>query len=219
MKSYTFDQPDQITGANGANPLTSLLSSVLHRFTAIKDRQETRPTIRISKTQSDVHHVECFDTLTQDRVEDHIPAAAGLFGNGSNVDIFLHDQSIVSGDIIAQDDASYTVNVAEWTYFDDNVLATMTGVSTGKKVQKIMELGADISARYQSILADAKLVHFNRKGAIIGLALHLDLGERIQLACNDHRPICGVVKWQFLNLVGLEFLRPMTGLERSRWVR
>jgi hypothetical protein len=152
-------------------------------------------------------------------VEDHIPAAAGLFGNGSNVDIFLHDQSIVSGDIIAQDDASYTVNVAEWTYFDNNVLATMTGASTGKKVQKIMELGADISARYQSILADAKLVHFNRKGAIIGLALHLDLGERIQLACNDHRPICGVVKWQFLNLVGLEFLRPMTGLERSRWVR
>ena len=48
-------------------------------------------------------------------MEDHIPAAAGLFGNGSNVDIFLHDQSIVSGDIIAQDDASYTVNVAAQT--------------------------------------------------------------------------------------------------------
>lgn len=218
MKSYSFDLPVQRPAPGDLNPFASLLSNVLHRFIGARGRQETRPAIRISKTRSDIHHIECFDMLRPDVLADHIPAAAGLYRNGSNVDIFLHDQSIVSGEIASQDDDSYTVNVTEWTYFDNNVLATMTGASTGKKVQKIMERGADISVRYLSILADAKLVHFSRKGAIIGLGLKLDPGERVQLACKDHRPICGTVKWQFLNLAGLEFMRPMTGRERSRWI-
>lgn len=209
---------DAMAPVAGIRRIGSRLGQLLARL-GIKHHAADALHLRIAKAEGGVHRIECFDpAASSDSSTRNVqsPYFSG-FANGSSITIFLHDQSIVSGVIVAQDDEAYTIAVSEWTYFDNNVFATMHRNAVLAKVERLLARATEIVTRCNSILADGSLVHFNRNGAIIGGAMPFSIGDRVQISLDDQRPICGIVRWHFMGLSGLEFLRPMNASERQRW--
>lgn len=215
MKNESIFMYDSEVPATGFRKIGSLLTHFVGKFGA-GSQPAGALYIRVSKEEGMIHRIESFDV--EALPGDIVSPFQGGYENGRDVHVFLHDQSIVSGVIMAQDDDAYLVSVTEWTYFDNSILATMNPTVVQSKVERIVARGSDIITRCNAILADAKLVHFNRSGAIIGSAGMFAIGDRVQIALGDHRPICGVVRWHFTGLAGLEFLRPLTTAERVRWI-
>lgn len=215
MKNESVFAYDSGVRATGFQKIGSLLTHLVGKF-GTGSQPESAHYIRVSKQASAIHRIESFDDSGANEAV-ALPFFDG-YENGRDVHIFLHDQSIVSGVIMAQDEDAYLVSVTEWTYFDNSILATMNRDGVQGKIERILARGTDIITRCNAILADAKLVHFNRSGAIVGGAALLATGDRVQIALGDHRPICGVVRWNFMGLAGLEFLRPLTSVERVRWM-
>lgn len=207
-----------LENAGRKSSLSKVFSNVARRMSNFVNDENFVYRIIASKNASSIHKVIAHKNIGSDAHLTDDALAAQVLENGCTVVIFLHDQSIVRGKIIWQDDIIWEIGIIEWTYFDNKILATMQGDSLQSKLARIVELGSDIFMRSRSIIAPAKLVYAGQSGAIITTALPVDVGGEIQLHNREKRPICGVIKWQCMNLVGLEFQRPMPSAERMGWL-
>lgn len=211
-------QSVNIENAGRKSSFSKVFSNVARRMSNFVNDENFVYRIVVSKNASSIHKVIAYKNIGSDAQLSDDALAAQVLENGCTVVIFLHDQSIVRGKIIWQDDKIWEIGVIEWTYFDNKILATMQGDSLQSKLARIVELGSDIFVRYRSVIAPAKLVYAGQSGAIVTTALPVDVGNEIQLHNREQRPICGVIKWQCMNLAGLEFQRPMSSAERMGWL-
>lgn len=218
MKHDQDIQSINIEQAGRRSSFSKVFSGVSRKMSNFVNDENFVYRIIVSKTPSSIHKVVAYKSIASDEQPADEAIATQALPNGFTVVVFLHDQSIVRGKIIWQDDSIWEIGIIEWTYFDNKILATMQGDSLQSRLARIVELGSDIFVRFRSVIAPAKLVYAGQSGAIITTALPVDVGSEVQLHNREQRPICGTVKWQCMNLVGLEFQRPMSTTERMRWL-
>lgn len=211
---------DRVDLAQSPRPDNLSSSDALDVSQRLPDRRDSpryRSVMRAARLSSCIHNVQGLGVVRNISEGGMLVESRLNFEIGEPVMVALLDGDRIEGEVVWQDGNSVGIKFCSWISVDA-VLDKSTCKPSGLRPRSPrLALDLAITIRSDSFIADARMFDISQRGAKLHFLKQLPIDGRIQISCDDNRPVTGSVKWQAGDLLGIEFHRVLGIEELASW--
>ncbi len=199
------------------NPVSIGELATSHQVPDRRDSQRYRSVMRAARLSSCIHKVQGLGVVRNISEGGMLVESRLSFEIGESVAVALLDGDRIEGEVVWQDGNSVGIKFSSWISVEAVLDKSNLEPSGLRPRSPRLAMDGPITIRSDSFLADARILDISQRGAKLHFSKSLLIDCRIQISCDNNRPMTGSVKWQAGDLLGIEFHRVLGIEELSSW--